>query len=166
MKKPVISALFALALLPALAGCNLVSIPAGPDGTRDESGAVTEGGDMDVFSLKVGDCLNTESMVDPEITDVPVLACDEPHDGEVFHQFDLPAGDFPAEADIEAAVEETCLPEFATFAGIEYAESADLDITWLEPTAEGWSGADDRSVTCIIVDITGNVTGTLAGAAR
>ena len=66
---------------------------------------------------------------------------------------------------IIADADATCIPEFATFVGLAYEESA-LDYWPMYPTAGSWENGD-REVLCIAWDPSGaKLTGTLAGAAR
>lgn len=74
----------AVALSLALSGCSALNgILGGNDAQRDDEGNVTEGSNVDVFSLKVGDCMPATN-ASGEITDVDVVPCSEPHTDEVF----------------------------------------------------------------------------------
>lgn len=132
--------------------------------TRDSSSEeITSAGAADVFSLRVGDCFNDVSQ--DQVSDVPGVPCTTPHDNEVYYLFQMPDGDFPGEAAIDAAVEESCLPEFESYVGIPYADST-LDYFPLTPTEASWNGLKDREVVCSVYDPAGQTTGTLKGAAR
>lgn len=123
-----------------------------------------QGSDADVFLLAIGDCYNDVDA--DEIVTVPVVDCSQPHDFEVFWEFELEGDVFPSDDDVHAAVEEHCLGAFTDFVGIDYYSSTDLDITWLRPTPESWDDHGDRLVTCSVYDLAGQVTGSLRGAAR
>ncbi len=148
-----------------LGGCFQISdLGGGPEAVRDaDTGEITDAGKADVFTLSVGDCLNDQS--GEEVTDVPVVPCSEPHDNEVYYEFSLPDGEFPGKDGVYSAADEGCYPEFSTFAGIAYEEST-LDFSYFVPTQQSWDEGNDRLVSCIIYDTAGQVTGTLAGAAR
>jgi Septum formation len=164
----------AVALSLALTGCSALSgILGGGDAQRDDKGNVTEESTIDIFALKVGDCMPA-SDTNGEISDADVVPCSEPHADEVFFEFELADGDLPTEEEITAEVEAQCVPAFNDFVGFDYYESA-LDFWWLTPTEETWTQANDRMVQCVIyepdpADATGQtqleVTGSLAGAAR
>src|SRR5690606_24227820 len=62
----------AVALTVALSGCNVLG--GSNDAQRDEEGNVTEGSNIDVFSLQVGDCM-PEADTTGEITDLDVVPC-------------------------------------------------------------------------------------------
>ncbi|NKY41359.1 septum formation family protein [Cellulomonas septica] len=151
-------------LLLALSGCALL----GPEEAPRESpgGQITESADADVFSVQVGDCINVSGMEeDTEMESLPVVPCTDPHDGEIYAETELPEGDFPGDAEVQAQGEEFCAAEFETFVGIPYDDSA-LYLWPLTPTQAGWDGVDDRVVQCVL-DTDGElVTGTLKGAAR
>jgi len=163
----------AVALSLALTGCSALSGIFGGDAQRDEEGNVTEEQTIDIFALKVGDCMPASDS-DGEINDADVVPCSEPHGDEVFFEFELADGDLPSEDEITAEVEAQCVPAFTEFVGFDYYESA-LDFWWLTPTEDTWNQANDRLVQCVIfepdpADPTGKtqleVTGSLEGAGR
>lgn len=159
------AAIAAAALLAAsLTGCgaigDLLSGPAQPE--RDETTQeIVESADADVFALRVGDCLNM--IAADEVETVPVVPCGEPHSDEVFHEFQIPDGDYPGDDAVIAAAEESCLAAFEPFVGLPFEEST-LDVSWYVPTQQSWEGMDDRTVSCMVSDPAGEVTGTLKNA--
>ena len=154
----------ALTIAVVLAGCSLLSIPVSPDVTRDEEGQITQEGMVDIFALKVGDCLPDDS-IDGEISDTPVVPCSEPHFYEIFHEFTLPEGDFPGDDALDEAFFAECVPAFNDFVGALW-EDSELWASAINPTAQGWEEIDDRLVQCVIFDPEGEVTGSLRGAER
>ncbi len=141
-----------------------------PEATRDETGAVASEGAVDAFEIQVGDCFNepaggvSEDELQ-EIESISAVPCDQPHDGEVFHDFQLPDGDYPGDdAVLEAAAEE-CIGQFDGFVGMAYDDSA-LDAYPITPTEDSWNQVDDRTVSCVVFDPAGQATGSLRGAAR
>lgn len=157
-------ALAALVLVASLtlSGCGAISGFFGGAVRDDETGEISEGGEIDVFSIAVGDCL--ASAPDGEVQSVQVVPCSDEHEGEVFHDFELPDGDFPGDEAIETAAYEGCDPAFEEFVGLTYDEST-LDYSYYAPTTESWAEGD-RLISCIISDPAGTVTGSLSGAAR
>jgi Septum formation len=146
----------------AIAGLLVVGLGAcSDDPERDESGAVTEGGDESVFDVSVGDCMTDQASAG-EVSDVPVVPCEQPHASEVFHTYEVPGDTFPG--DFTQITTEQCMPAFQQFVGMAYEQSA-LEVTTLEPTSQTWAEGD-RELVCIIVDPAGNVTGSLQGANR
>lgn len=132
---------------------------------RDDDGQVVEGNDdADAFSIQVGDCLNDASL-SGSVTSVPIVRCGEPHDSEAYHAEDLPDGAFPGDSEVQAAADEICYAQFEPFVGLAYEQSV-LDFSYYMPTAESWANLDDREVLCVIFDPAGQVTGSLANAAK
>ena len=156
----------AVALSVALTGCSALNGILGGgsgDADRDEdTGQVTESANIDIFSLKLGDC----KMESPSglIEDADVVPCDQPHDEEVYYEITMDDGEFSEEA-VDAASQECIGDAYTTFVGITYDESA-LEVFPITPTKDTWDGYDDRIVQCVIVDPAGQTTGSLKGAAR
>lgn len=163
--KKILAASAAVLLAATLAGCGqLQSLIGGDAPVRDETTSeIVDGGDLDVFTLTVGDCFNDEGSGE-SISSVPVVPCADPHDNEVYFEFELPDGDFPGDDALTAAADETCTREFQTFVGIAYEES---ELYWfdLRPTQGGWEEIGDRVIQCAVYDAS-PVTGTLKGAQR
>lgn len=148
-----------------LGGCFQISdLGGGTEAVRDaDTGEITDAGKADVFTLSVGDCMNSTSS--EEVTDVPVVPCSDPHDTEVYDEFSLPDGEYPGKDEVYSAAEEGCYAEFSNFVGIAYEEST-LEFSYFAPAQQSWEQGNDRLVSCLVVDPAEQVTGTLAGAAR
>lgn len=133
---------------------------------RDDSGAITEEGNVDVFTLKVGDCFSTEET--DEVSDVGGIPCSEPHDSEVFALINYDAdssAEWPGQEAIDAFSDEGCTAEFEGFIGLPYAESK-YYISYLQPTEGSWENGD-REVVCLVVGEDGEkITGSLKGVAE
>lgn len=141
----------------ALAGCSLL----GGGGSSAPTDDPTAGDD--VFSIKVGDCLNDAS-VSGEISTVPIVKCSTPHDSEAYFSGNLDDGDFPGDDAIKQGAEQVCGPAFTDFVGAPYSEETGYDYSYYTPTKESWN-AGDREVMCVVFDPSGaQVTGTLKGS--
>lgn len=133
--------------------------------SRDESGVITEGGELGVFNITVGDCLNTPDD-GAETASVEAVTCTDPHDAETFFTFDLPDGDLPGQDDIENAVLDQCGDAFGDYVGQPY-ETSSLDMFYLSPSADTWDRIDDREVVCLIVSADGSpLEGSVKGSGR
>jgi len=161
-----------IALALGLGGCAAISdlFGGGAPDRDEETGQVKEGGDVDVFELAVGDCLNLGE--DGELTAAAVVPCDEEHTEEIYHEFALPDGDWPGDDELSKQAEEGCYSAFEGFAGIAYEDST-LGFFTLTPTEAGWTDESiaDRLVQCVVYepDESGDskpLTGSLKGAAR
>jgi hypothetical protein len=129
-----------------------------------ETGEITEASEADVFSIAVGDCINSAEL-GTEVETVPTVPCDEPHDTEIYGSTFLPDGEYPGDDAIVELANEYCLPEFASFIGLDY-DSSEIYYQPLTPSQMSWDEADDREVLCLAVDEAGGLTGTLEGANR
>lgn len=130
----------------------------------EETGEITEASDADVFSIAVGDCMNSAEL-GSEIETVPTVPCSEPHDTEIYASTTLDDGEWPGDEAITAAADEFCYTEFETFIGMSYDES-EIYFQSIGPSEVSWSELEDREILCLAVDEAGGITGTLEGANR
>jgi len=114
---------------------------------RDNSGEVVAEGTESVFDLRTGDCIK-EMKDGAEVGATTVVPCADPHDFEVFANFDLGATAFPGQEAVFELAGEGCRARFAAYFQMPYEDSA-LDITTLVPTEESWTRGADRSVSCL-----------------
>lgn len=141
-------------LIACLAASGSVAI-IGCSESQKEQAVETFGLDeKDVFSLKLGSCFNDPKNpeVDDEqndiITDVPMRECNEAHDNEVFHVFDLPDGPtLPTADSMEETVYTECIKAYETYVGIAYDDSI-YSMTYISPSEDTWMQQDDREVVC------------------
>ncbi len=131
--------------------------------SRDDSGAIVGAGTLHIVDVRVGDCfdLNDGSDVE-EVGEIRAIPCNEPHDFEAYHASDLPAGDYPSRAVLDAETEAACLPTFESYVGRDY-ETSELYVTTFEPTPEGWNDGD-RGILCVVS--TENAATPLTGSVR
>lgn len=156
----------------ALGGCSVVGdalAGKAPQPVRDGNGVITEEGDVDAMSLRVGDCL-TLDWEDPdaetvEVWTVHVTPCKAEHDSEAYAATSVTGASYPGEDAVLDQSEQFCLDEFATFVGLAW-DSSELDFTYLYPTAESWKQLGDREILCVANDPAGGVVGSLAQAQR
>jgi len=120
-------------------------------------GVIIASGNLDAFSLRMGDCYNDTQEVQEatdsiEVESVPVVPCSEPHDNEIFQLIDLSIPNYPGDNEMNELAREECLPYFEGFVGLSYLESS-LDITYLSPSLESWNTLNDREVVCVVYDM-------------
>lgn len=156
------TAMFTVAVL-GLTGC----IASGPDDemTPNESGEVVERGDVGSIQRRVGDCLAQDPSGDG--TDaVAVVPCEELHDNEVYHTFELPGIEYPGEFAVIEMAEQGCLDAFESFVGAPY-ETSIYEVSYLYPIEQVWNTLDDRTVICGVYLLDGSLSvGSAAGAAK
>jgi len=130
-------------------------------------GAACSGGDdgepiIDVGESAVGTCLDVPEDMGPEVTELPVAPCDEPHTHEVFavllyeppEDSDIAPDVYPGFEALEDYSRAACLAEFEGYVGVSAFDSA-LFYSWIVPTLTSWDQEDDREVICVI----GNANG-------
>ena len=141
----------ALGMLAGFGGCGLIG-----------------GGDTtDVFSLKVGDCVDVSGLGDL-VSKLPTMACTEPHNGEIYYIFNLPDGTFDEDANWDATVEE-CMRTIDEYVGPNWDQvsSQGLEPGAITPVAETWAKGD-REVICYVGTVSGDMelTSSVKGLGR
>ena len=132
---------------------------------RDETGEINETEEVDPNSLQAGDCFNDpEDTGTTEVTSLKAVPCDEPHDNEVFHVFQIDDGEFPGVDEVKQIGLEGCEPELEGYVGATAAD-AGLMIVPVTPTEQSWNDTDDRTVLCALYKADGTeITGSLEGS--
>ncbi|MCL2735995.1 MAG: septum formation family protein [Propionibacteriaceae bacterium] len=116
---------------------------------RDTGGQITGAGNVDAFSLHVGDCLISSALQDT-FQDVPGVPCTEGHDSEVIYIFDMPDGTYDETA-IDDAAQDACAQGIVDYVGPNYASltSQGLDWSYFSPSQDSWNQRNDREVDCV-----------------
>ncbi len=131
---------------------------------RDNTGAVTVAGDIDVFALNVGDCVAELPADNVEVKTVRVVPCSQPHQVEAFFRGLLPEGAFPGTDGVTKSVEAKCSGGFLPYIGVTY-EVSKLDLFYFAPIESGWSRGD-RGFVCLASAGTAPTTGSVQGARK
>jgi DNA-binding SARP family transcriptional activator len=126
--------------------------------------------------LEVGDCYNLPQGIDRQVQSggvssenavltVWLVACEQPHEQEVFHLFELAAGPYPGEAEMQAFAREQCTARFAEYVGVS-PERSGLHFVYVWPSRTSW-GQWLRKGGCALFDPVGrDLTGSMAGTRR
>ena len=145
-----------LALALILGGC--------ASGLPQADGEAPEG-QVTLFDLELGDCLNDAGIpLRSDMTDVPRVSCDEPHDSELFAILGVEGSVFPGEQDLVSEGQDRCQRAFGDFIGIPFATST-LDFRFYYPTASSWAQGD-RTIYCVAFEPGLQVTGSLLNSRR
>jgi hypothetical protein len=117
------------------------------------SGPIPSGRIVGPGSLRDGDCFD-EAPWDPpdQIQDLVVIPCAELHRYEYIASLQHPAGasePYPGDAAIAEFATDRCGAEFTGYVGRSPDRSV-FDITWFQPSEEGWR-ASDRRIDCLAV---------------
>jgi len=146
-----------------LAALGIVGYNAMTQADRDSTGAIIDGGSVDAFDVKVGDCFDDSNSLE-EITSLPGVPCSEPHDNEAYAVIDLTIDSYPAGDGMGDLATDLCLEQFESFVGREY-ETSELDIFTMYPTSESWKQSD-REVVCAVYSMDASkLTGSVKGRA-
>lgn len=125
------------------------------------------GEDVSVFRIRPGNCFN-DPPPERQLEQVDVVACEEPHDNEVFATVTHPAPEgeaFPGREAVVAYAEQTCPQPFAEYVGSTYDQSR-FTLFPIVPSADTWE-AGDRQVICALYDHqAGKRTGSARGSAQ
>ena len=68
---------------------------------RDDSGRLISSGNLDVESMRVGDCFQSLHEDILTLDGVPAVPCSEPHDNEVFHILSIDGQVWPGDEEVE-----------------------------------------------------------------
>lgn len=142
----------------AIAGIIALAIASSPG--RNDSGQITSGGSVSATALRPGDCVNNLKNT-TSLLSLPAVPCAQPHEGEVFAVFDLPAGPYPGVDAVSAKSTSECSARIAA-----YSPSAGTDGTFdlflVYPRAQDWTRGD-REIACVASAATGTTTGSIKG---
>ena len=148
-----------------LSGCQQVNEP--PESPELSEAVETEVVEpqTSLFDLEVGTCLNdADTPLSADLTEVPTVSCDQPHDSELYAIVTVEEGIYPGVDDLVQAGQTKCQAVFADFVGIDFRSSI-LDFHFYYPPPSSWAQGD-RSIFCLVSDPGLTVVGTLQGAQR
>jgi hypothetical protein len=154
-------ATFGAALAAQLAG---QSGPSAFDEVADPLDSVGVAASTD---LAVGDCVMLPEGVafdeSFQFETLDSVACDQPHDMEVFATFSHQGGLYPGKAELFDFAGHYCPGAFEDYTGVPYEHEAHLVITSTVPDVTGWSQSD-HSVECLLQSFDGaQLVGTQEG---
>jgi len=124
------------------------------------AGGSSSGGEVSAAKLVVGHCVDGLRESD-DVAGLPVLPCEQPHEGEVFAIVELPAGPYPGDETLGQQAQRECLKQFEEYAPSSVADDK-VELFYLHPSELSWT-AGDRGVTCVATDPTTKRTGSLKG---
>ncbi len=113
--------------------------------------------------MNVGECFADPGL--GEITTVEELACDEPHELEVFHRGTLMGfSSFPAEDVMFDVTDAGCIEAFAGYVGTSY-ENSSFYFSVISPTSLSWRQGD-RDYICLLTPASGSTVGSARDSGR
>ena len=153
----------------AIGGLSLLACSSDPstqdDTTRDSTGNVVDGGDLGVFKLQVGDCIDVTAVTgtsedETEVGEFDAIPCDEPHTGEVILVADDHFADveeYSSITDLSEQGSDACITAIDEYTGTVFEES-NFNVLPLVPTEASWDSLDDRGLVCIGVTLDDSLT--------
>ncbi|MEX1092690.1 MAG: septum formation family protein [Acidimicrobiia bacterium] len=125
--------------------------------------ALTACSQSDVFKPSIGNCFDDDLAFNEEVSDLPFVECSEPHDNEIYAIHRMTDVTYPGVEATGGLADEWCVDEFESFVGVAY-DVSELDIGWLAPTEDSWSGGD-REIVCFLyrLDLE-KLSGTMEGS--
>jgi hypothetical protein len=118
-----------------------------------------------VLELEIGTCVNDANIpLRADLTDVPVVACTQPHDSELYAIVSVDDGAYPGADLLIEQGQSKCQASFADFVGIDFRSSL-LDFHFYYPTPSSWAQGD-RTIYCMVFDPGLKIAGTLQDAKR
>jgi hypothetical protein len=153
MKVPVLVGLVGVSVL-VLAGCGNGMVD---ETARDSTGEITEGGELGVFRLEVGDCLNDPTMLSysedapDEVAQFDAVPCSDVHTGEVVlvdDDFFAEESELPSSEVLESRSYEACAVAVEEYTGEPFEDSY-FDAYPVFPTKDSWEAMDDRGIVCV-----------------
>jgi DNA-binding SARP family transcriptional activator len=141
---------------------------------QDAEDAPAEGQEVSISTLIVGDCIDLlpgTAAADPAggVADGPasvlLVRCEQPHEQEVYHLFELDEGPYPGDQRAQELSSAQCSVQFEEYVGTAPAASA-LDFIYVWPTQTAWN-VGVREGGCVLFDAVGSdLTGSMAGSGR
>jgi Septum formation len=110
------------------------------------------------FSLRTGQCFDSSG----GLSQVSVLPCSQPHDGEVFGTFRLAGHRYPGTAAVRRQADQGCTSRLSGYLNPQLSVSS-LAEFYVYPDAGAWA-AGERSVVCTIHSSAGQLTGSVRDA--
>ncbi|OAT70607.1 peptidylprolyl isomerase [Mycobacteroides immunogenum] len=124
----------------------IVAVGAGQSAKRDESGHVSQSGDMDVTKLRVGDCI-ADLGEKSYYTTTKAIPCAQSHKAEVYAVVPLSGSSLPSQTVLDEKGNEECGAELESYAPSAFDDDS-VQITYLYPTKRSWAQGD-RAIACV-----------------
>jgi hypothetical protein len=148
------AAVFSISAIWGAVGASDTTVDTSPPEIPDAS----DGETVAAAALGVGDCIMWPED-DEDFAMVERRPCSVNHDAELFGTIDHPAApdsEFPGTEAIAEWSAQACHEAFASYVGVTFDESYELDFSFFTPTELGWRKLDDRTVQCVVHDFDGD----------
>jgi Domain of unknown function (DUF4190)/Septum formation len=147
-----------LAALAVLIAIGVATAPHSSAG-HPASGPVRQPGGVDIFTLRVAECFDYPH--GQSVSSVALIPCTQPHDTQVFAQFDLtgPSSSYPGATRLKQQATSGCNSRIA--GNLDRSKITNtLSVRFIFPLPGSWD-LGHRSVSCLVVDPTPDLTSSL-----
>lgn len=112
------------------------------------------------LDMRAGNCIETISSIGM-VEEVGLVPCAQPHQAEVFAEYEITDDDFAGENAYDTQADEFCYSEAISLAD-QYGYSdellSSLDLQYFVPSQDTWN-AGDRLIVCLVRGSSGDLTG-------
>jgi hypothetical protein len=125
------------------------------------TGQITKSGDLDVLSLRTGDCFQNPSGNQPPSTlkQLTAVTCVSPHNAQVIAQLPVTGSAYPAAAAFRAQAAPGC--NASLIADVDKSKlTSTMNLIYLYPEPQAWTDGQ-RVITCVVVDSSEGLTSSL-----
>jgi Septum formation len=142
----------------------IIVVTAASQAHRSSAGTITGSGQVDIFSLQVGDCFQNppagQTMLG--LAQVTAVRCTMPHNAQVFAQFKATDATYPGRRALFLEAEHGCQAQEA--ASLDKSKiTSTMTLHFLFPKPQAWT-TGRRLLTCLVVDSTKDLTSSLLSA--
>ncbi len=139
----------------------IIAVAVATQAGRSASGAVTRSGRVSIFSLRVGDCFQNpaEGHSTLTVTEVTATPCTTPHNAQVFAQFKSTDATYPGQQAMIVESSRGCQARVSTSLDKSKLTST-MSLHFLFPESAAWTSGQ-RSIACVVVDPTADLTSSL-----
>ena len=125
----------------------VVLLASGTDDDGDETAAPTAG-PVAAKDLTVGTCIGDANSTTGDVTTFDAVACDKPHDGEVFTIIELEGEKYPGTKFVTGKGQRGCRARLRRQATAKAYRDRLLGYKFVYPTSQSWAQGD-HEVTCL-----------------
>jgi DNA-binding SARP family transcriptional activator len=156
--------LLALAASSAVAGYRQLTADDPPDDQATDRAVPTQapplGRTLPLSELHIADCFIVRSL-----ETVWAVPCEQPHEAEVYHLFELVPGPYPGDDDVNLLAIDECTTAFEAYVGIP-PDRSEVRYRYVKPDRTQWE-LGNRNGGCALVDPGGDyMVGSMLGVRR
>ncbi|MGE5133117.1 MAG: DUF4190 domain-containing protein [Gemmatimonadota bacterium] len=147
--------------LLAIAGLIAAAIVVSP--SRSASGQITKGGQVSIFSLRVGDCFqNPAGGGELQVLTVTAVPCTTAHNAQTFAEFTPAGSSYPGRAALIRQASQGCQSRVS--GNLDKTKiTSTMTLRYIFPEPQTWADGH-RAIICLVADSRTDLTGSLLTA--